>query len=214
MSRPFFWTTYSQRRTPCYDVIAAKTVLSTITRARLITRTKKLSKILYLIFVLVVFILCPGNANAEDAADGRVTEFTGDHGELIVARDGVVYWLSSGDELFSADVVRSMKSGTATIVYRECELTLPKDKDVILDNEFCELGAANEQRSMAMLASETNEFSGVVASNQLTDAPLLLGGTVLWTGGIASTVGGGTGPTSEQSTAGNSSQQPIANSPG
>ena len=179
-----------------------------------------MSKIELLGILSLATVLMPALAGAEqNFAEGSVTEYTGLPGELIVSRDSVIYYLSTGDDLFGGDILRSREGETTTIVFRGCEMELPASEDVALDDEFCVL-AAVEEPTMAAIAS-TGDGTGValgaggglVAAINSANAPLMVGGVVLSAGGIAATTGGdggGAGAATRQA-AGNPSSE--SNSP-
>ena len=121
------------------------------------------------------------NAFAETGAIGSVVEHLGESGELIVSRDGIVYFLTTGDDLFDDDIVRAQHADASTIRVYGCTFTLPEKKDVSLGEEFCSL-AAIEPTSMAEIASKSGTGLESVAA---TNAPLIVGGVVLSAGGIA-----------------------------
>lgn len=139
-------------------------------------------------------------ASAQKQPRGMVIEHTGDEGELIVSRDGIVYWLSIGDDLFSNDVLRAQNADMATITYNGCVITLPQKKDVTLDDEFCAL-VVLDQPAMAQLASENGVLTGSTATATAANAPLIVGGVVLSAGGLAAATDGGSGGTGSAASA-------------
>lgn len=141
-----------------------------------------------------VALVLPLQTFAESSARGSVIEHSGETGDLIVSRDGVIYWLSAGDDLFSEDVVRAQNAETAKISFNGCEFTLPEKEDVTLDDQFCVLAAA-DGRTMAQVASETGNSVGSVGVVTAANAPLIVGGTILSAGGIAAAINGGDGGT-------------------
>lgn len=149
----------------------------------------------------------------ERFAQGSVIEYAGAPGELVVSRDGIIYYLSTGDDLFENDILRSKEESTSTIVYNGCVFELPASEDVSLDEEFCALVGVKKSPSMATLASQ-GEVTGASATNiaSETNAPLIVGGVILSAGGLAavSGSGGGTGLPGAAITSGN----PAANNSG
>ena len=139
-------------------------------------------------------------AQAEDVisndklSNGQVVEHLGETGDLIVLRDGVVYYLSTGDDLFQADILRSEKADAATVTYNGCSFTLPEKQDVTLDDEFCAF-ALGEEPSMAQIASEGGTALGTTTIATNANAPFIIGGVVLSAGGIAAATNGGNGGT-------------------
>lgn len=130
-------------------------------------------------------------ALAQKNAEGSVVEYSGIPGELIVSRDGIVYYLSTGEDLFNGDILRSKEGDVATITYRGCTYDLPSNEDVALDDEFCALIVA-EEPTMAMAASGGAESIGLNlgAVVNSANAPLMVGGVVLSAGGLAAATGG------------------------
>jgi hypothetical protein len=142
-------------------------------------------------------------------ANGQVVEHLGETGDLIVLRDGVVYYLSTGDDLFQADILRSENADAASITYNGCEFTLPEKQDVTLDDEFCAF-AMVEEPSMAQIASEGGTTLGATTIATNANAPFIIGGVVLSAGGIAAATNGGNGGTGSVASA--AAGAPQANS--
>ena len=140
------------------------------------------------------------STSVQNMPNGSVIEHRSEPGELIVLRDDIIYWLSAGDDLFKADIVRSQNADTATISYNGCTMVLPEKQDVSLDDEFCAL-AALEAPSMAQIASEGGSTLGTTALVSNANAPLVLGGVVLSAGGIAAATNGGNGGTGSAASA-------------
>ncbi|MEL7096322.1 MAG: hypothetical protein AAGK70_12860 [Pseudomonadota bacterium] len=151
-------------------------------------------------------------AHAQNQADGTVLSYSGEPGQLIVSRDGIVYWLTEGDDLFDDDVVRAQRGGSSSILYNGCEFELPENEDVTLGDQFCSLASA-EEGSMAMIASEGNLGNGVIEVVSGANAPFLVGGTVLSAGGIAAATGGGNGGTGSTASQDAGAQSSTASSP-
>ena len=148
-------------------------------------------------------------AFAQEQPNGIVIEHAGDEGELIVLRNGIVYWLSTGDDLFSSDVLRAQDADMATITYNGCVMTLPKKEDVTLDDEFCALVVLDEP-VMAQVASESRALTGSTTTVTAANAPLIVGGVVLSAGGlVAATDGGGGGTGSAASAAAGAGQAGV-----
>lgn len=158
------------------------------------------------VFVSIMIAL-PTAANSQTSPSGSVLQYNGTAGDLIVSRDGIVYFLSSGDSLFENDVLRTQTKNSTTISFNGCMFTLPEKQDVKLDDEFCALASA-EEASMARLAGES-EIGGPFESSQSpANAPLVVGGVVLSAGGIAAATGGdngGSGSTASQAAGANNS---------
>lgn len=153
------------------------------------------------ILVLAVGLLAPSMmAFAQKQANGMVIEHAGDEGELIVSRDGIVYWLSTGDDLYSDDVVRAQNADMATITYNGCVMTLPQKEDVTLDDEFCALVVLDEP-TMAQVASEGSVLTGSTPITTAANAPLVVGGVVLSAGGLVAATDGGNGGTGSAASA-------------
>ncbi|MEM9571896.1 MAG: hypothetical protein AAF996_10535 [Pseudomonadota bacterium] len=156
-------------------------------------------------------------AASPQTAEGSVIEYIGVPGELIVSRDSITYYLSTGDELFSGDVLRSRQAEAATIIFRGCEFELPASEDVALDDEFCAVAAIDEP-TMAAIAgagagASVGVGSGVVAAMSSANAPLVVGGAVLSAGGIAATTGGDGGGAGSPTSASAGNPTSNANSP-
>ncbi|MEO1323962.1 MAG: hypothetical protein AAFV59_13255 [Pseudomonadota bacterium] len=139
-------------------------------------------------------------AFAQKQANGMVIEHDGDQGELIVSRDGIVYWLSTGDDLYSNDVLRAQNADMATIVYNGCVMTLPQKEDVTLDEEFCALVVLDEP-AMAQVANESGVLTGSSTITTAANAPLVVGGVVLSSAGLVAAVDGGRGGTGSAASA-------------
>lgn len=122
-----------------------------------------------------------------DSSEGSVLEFTGTPGELIVSRDGVIYYLVTGDALFQDDILRSRDAGTTEIIFRGCTYELPAAKDVELGDEFCV--ALIDEPSMATIASQENVFVPLSELEASRNAPLVVGGVVLSYGGLSALTG-------------------------
>lgn len=137
----------------------------------------------------------PVSAVAQKAAGGSVLEHSGEVGDLIVSRDGLVYHLSVGDELYENDILRAQFAKIATVSYNGCEFTLPEKQDVTLDSEFCNLVVATAPTSAEVASQSTTLAASNVGAGSLMNAPLMIGGTVLSAGGIAAAVNGGDGGT-------------------
>lgn len=158
-------------------------------------------------------------AASPQTAEGSVVEYIGVPGELIVSRDSIIYYLSTGDELFSGDVLRSRQAEAATIIFRGCEFELPASEDVALDDEFCAVAAIDEP-TMAAIAgagagtgASVGVGSGLVAAMNSANAPLVVGGAVLSAGGIAATTGGDGGGAGSPTSAAAGNPTSNANSP-
>lgn len=147
---------------------------------------------------LAMAISLGSEAFAEKNAQGSVLEYAGEVGELVVSRDGVVYPISVGADLFAGDIVRARRADTAIILFDGCRMELPEGQDVFLNNEFCSAFIA-EDKTMAMAASENISVAGSGVEGVATNAPLIVGGVVLSAGGIAATTGGGAAGTSSTS---------------
>ncbi|NQY14325.1 MAG: hypothetical protein HRT81_10765 [Henriciella sp.] len=148
-------------------------------------------------------------AAKQPLADGQVVEHLGETGDLIVLRDGVVYYLSTGDDLFHADILRSENADVASVTYSGCTFTLPEKEDVTLDDEFCAF-AMGEEPSMAQIASEGGTTLGATTIATNANAPFIIGGVVLSAGGIAAATNGGNGGTGSVASA--AAGAPQANS--
>lgn len=153
----------------------------------------------------------PLQSFADISPKGSVIEHSGETGELIVSRDGVVYWLSTGDDLFLGDVVRAQNAEAARISFNGCEYVLPEKQDVNLNGEFCAL-ASVEEPTMAQLASESGSSVGAVGAATAANAPLIVGGTVLSAGGIAAAINGGDGGTGSAASVAAGAAQATASS--
>lgn len=153
----------------------------------------------YSLLVIATF-MAAFSAFAQKSSYGSVMDHSGEPGELIVSRDGIVYWLSTGDDLFENDVLRAQEADSATIRFKGCVFTLPEQEDVELDDEFCVVAAADEP-SMAAIASEAATFSETSAIPTGVNAPLIVGGVVLSAGGIAAATNGGGGGTGSEASA-------------
>lgn len=121
------------------------------------------------------------------SAQGSVIEFQADQGELIVFRDGIIYYLMEGDDLFVNDILRAKDENTTTITFRGCTFELPASEDVILDDEFCVV--AVDQPTLAELESLGHSSDGLVSTPSTNRAPLIVGGVVLSVGGLSAAVG-------------------------
>ncbi|MEM7329355.1 MAG: hypothetical protein AAF437_11485 [Pseudomonadota bacterium] len=139
-------------------------------------------------------IVLPETALAQKEARGEVIEHSGEPGDFIVSRDSVVYWLSTGDDLYSGDIVRAQGADTATITFNGCEMTMPEKEDVTLDDEFCVI-AGLVQPSMAAIASQGGPIVGTTTATTTASSPLIVGGVVLSAGGLAAATNGGNGGT-------------------
>lgn len=152
-----------------------------------------MSRIIVSSFAAAMVGTMPFAASAQ-ATTGTVTEYTGVTGQFIVERDGEIYSLSTGKELFAGDVVR-MKlpvSGDATVSYGGCTYSIPAGQDITLDDSFCETMAGLEPSEAELAASNTPPpltGEGAGAGN----APLIIGGIVVAAGGVAAAAGGGGG---------------------
>lgn len=133
-------------------------------------------------------------AFAQEQAYGMVIEHAGNQGELIVSREGIVYWLSTGDDLYTNDVLRAQEADMATITYKGCVMTLPQKEDVTLDDEFCALVIADGP-TMAQVAGDSGVLRDSVAIQSVANAPLVVGGVVLSAGGLVAATDGGHGGT-------------------
>jgi len=127
----------------------------------------------------------------DDLAQGSVIEFTGEQGELIVARDGIIFYLVKGDELFQNDVLRAKDGDTTTIVFQGCVLELPAAKDIELDDELCLM--ITEAPTMAEVALLDDAVGSIGANEPNGGAPLVVGGVVLSIGGLSALTGQGGG---------------------
>lgn len=162
----------------------------------------------------------PSVEQREAAPGGLVLEHDGNEGDLIVSRDGIVYWMSIGDSLYEYDIVRSKSENTSTIEFDGCTFTLRKNLEVVLDESFCQKAAVTES-TMATIASEAVGVTEVAASQGV---PLTIGGVALASGGIASFVSGADGSagagnsadanTATQATTIQNSASPVSASPG
>lgn len=148
--------------------------------------------ILAVFLVLATTMLSTSVAEAQKTPMGLVTEHSGEPGDLIASRDGIVYRISQGDELFLGDTLRVRTE--ATIIFSGCTYTLPQNEDIYLDYEFCSL-VANTEPSMAFLASEGRSAVGASEAISAGFAPLVVGGIVLSSGGLAAAIGGDDGGT-------------------
>ncbi|MEL6756005.1 MAG: hypothetical protein AAFP81_06175 [Pseudomonadota bacterium] len=135
-----------------------------------------------------------GSATAEQKEAGTVLKHSGEAGDLIASRDGVVYWLSTGDNLFPNDIIRASRSNVSTIDYDGCTFTLPEKQDVLLDENFCDLTAVY-QPTMAESASEKQIWIDSETVTGSDNAPLIVGGVVLSAGGLAAAANGGSSGT-------------------
>lgn len=124
-------------------------------------------------------------------AQGSVIEFLGAQGELIVSREGIIFYLQSGDELFLDDILRTKDEDTTTISFRGCAFELPAATDVTLDDEFCNLASATE--TMAEKAVIALEGVAVEVVETTENSPLLIGGVILSAGGLSAFTGQGGG---------------------
>lgn len=143
-----------------------------------------------------------GPLSAQEIENGSVVEHTGETGDLIVLRDGLVFWLSTGDDLFEADIVRASYPDMSIVSYNGCVFTLPENEDVPLDDDFCSLTVANAP-TMAEVASR-NDVTALVSG---ADAPLMVGGVVLSAGGLAAATNGGNGGTESVASAAAGAEQ-------
>ena len=165
-----------------------------------IQRVGNLRTFINVAIVSVVATLTPCSAFADQNADGSVIEYAGQRGDLIVSRDGVVYWLSEGDKLFTHDILRARFGDSSTIRYQGCEITLPENEDVVLDSAFCDI-IVTEEPTMAATASENGGLRSSVGSATGANAPLIVGGVVLSAGGLVATTNGGNGGTGSAASA-------------
>lgn len=171
-----------------------------------------MSKSYVLLLVGILFWTSNLPAAAEQKARGNVTSFSGVPGDLIVSRDGVVYWLSLGDDLFENDTVRSRTDDPASIIYDGCEFTLPDGVDVLLDNEICVL-ATGQESSMAAISSQNESVAVGSALMPRSNAPLMVGGVLLSAGGLAAATGGDNGGTGSTASSQAGAAQSTSSSP-
>ncbi len=134
-------------------------------------------------------------ASAREVSQGTVLEHAGEPGELIVSRDGVIYWLSTGDELFSDDVLRAQKADTSTITFNGCVITLEAKVDTVLDDQACTALILSDTTTMAETAAESGSAVGPFDGAINAGAPLTVGGIILSAGGLAAATDGGSGGT-------------------
>lgn len=152
-------------------------------------------------------------ASAQPKPQGSVTEFLGEYGELIASRDGIIYALSQDADLFEGDILRTKFDETTIIMFRGCEFELPGNKDVTLDDEFCDFAMVDDSDAMMAAADPASSNAidgGLIVSGQ---SPLVVGGVVLAAGGlttVATSNGGSGGSTASQSAGSNS---PTPSSP-
>ena len=125
-------------------------------------------------------------SHAQKSIGNTVIEHIGEHGDLIVSRNGIVYFLTEGDAVHRNDVLRARYEDTSTIMYQGCVMTLPEGKDVKLDDDFCAF-AAVEEKTMAERASEGTIFNETTGTN----APFMIGGVIVSAGGLAAATNGG-----------------------
>lgn len=145
-------------------------------------------------------------ASAEESR-GEVLSYSGDKGELIMSRDGIIYWLETGSQLVAEDILRSREAEKAVIVFDGCEFELPAGEDIYLDDDFCDAFAVLEptaaEKASEGLANEVVAIESTVDLSMRTDAPLVVGGVILSVGGLAAAAGGDGGgagsPTSNAS---------------
>jgi len=158
---------------------------------------------------IIAFLSCPLLASA-DGAHGEVVSFSGNNGELIMSRDGVVYWLRPGSKLLTGDIVRSKKATVAVIAFDGCEFELPAGEDVFLDEEFCDPAIVAAEPTAAEKASAGIASTSLNGPTLRASSPLVVGGVVLSAGGLAAASGGdGGGAGSETASAsGSSSSNP------
>lgn len=133
-------------------------------------------------------------AKGEKSSNGAVVAHLGQDGELIVSRDSVIYWLSTGDRLFEEDIVRAQQPNKSTIVFNGCVRTLPEKEDVLLDSGFCSL-ASLDGPSLAAIASEGGAVSELGSSSITQASPLVVGATTLSAAGLIEALDGGSGGT-------------------
>ncbi|MCR9271102.1 MAG: hypothetical protein NXH72_14010 [Hyphomonadaceae bacterium] len=153
------------------------------------------------ILALGLAVAMMGPVAVAQTAGGSVAEYTGAYGDLIVARDGVTYSLSVGEDLYFGDTIRMTNtgSGDATVTFNGCTHTIPAGQDIVLNGDFCTVMQAMETPTEAQLAANEiatptptgGEGAGAAAGGG--NAPLIIGGIVVAAGGIAAAAGGGGG---------------------
>lgn len=138
---------------------------------------------------LSIFSLLVALSGVAQEPRGEVLAYSGAKGELIMSRDGIIYWLESGSELQFGDILRSRRGDSAIIKFDGCELTLPEGEDVRLDHEFC-----GEPIAAVPSAAEnaSNGLYDISVSDSVVRAraPLVVGGVVLSAGGLVAAIGG------------------------
>lgn len=116
-----------------------------------------------------------GSAAAQAA--GSVQSTTGDTGSVVVVRDGEIYSIGAGDQVFPGDVIATRTVGSVVISANGCVVTLDGGEEVTIDESFCQPAAVRE----ASVAG--GESGGFVAGN--TGAILLGAGAVAVLAAIA-----------------------------
>ncbi len=80
--------------------------------------------------------LAQNTGSAQNA--GKVTNITGETGEVIVQRGTAIYSLGPDDEIFPGDKVTTQAGGTVRISAFDCTVELDPKQSIVINAEFCD----------------------------------------------------------------------------
>lgn len=135
-------------------------------------------------------------AGAESVPDleGDVVSTTGDTGSVVVERQGNLYSLSEGDDLFEGDIVQTTSNGTTTLNFTAadgtpCTVTLTASQIFAVTAASCSAPPPVAMTSTQIAALEGTAVAGTAGSG-VGAAVFGIPAALAAVGGVAAATGG------------------------